>query len=110
MAPCVHEAGHAVIAHLLGGRVAFVMVAPDGSGESNISLPDPRREVVGRLAGRAAEQRYWDQMGGGPAECHPSHGDDHDREAAWTAALRACGGDPATASELLERSRGTALG
>src|SRR6202789_3058926 len=103
MASCVHEAGHAVIANLLGGRVAFVMVAPDGSGESMTSLPDPRREVIGRLAGRAAEQRYWDRMGGGPEECHPSHSDAHDREAAWVSAQQACPGDLAAASELLER-------
>ena len=84
------------------------MVAPDGSGESNIALTQPEREVAGRLAGRAAEQRYWDLTGGGPAECHPSHGDTDDREAAWAAAKLARSGDLGAASKLLEQSRDTA--
>ncbi len=108
MAPCVHEAGHAVIAHVLGGRVAWVRVAPDGSGDAHIALPDPRGQVVGRLAGRPAELHYWDLVGGGPAECHPSRSDTDDRAEAWAAAQRACPGDLAAASELLAKSAETA--
>jgi hypothetical protein len=108
MQPCIHEAGHAVVAHLLDCRVAFVLVARDGSGESRIAATEPRCEVVGRLAGRIAEERYWDRTGGGPAECHPAHADTHDREAAWAAAQLACEGDLRAAHELLEESRATA--
>ena len=106
IAPCVHEAGHAVIADVLGGVVAFVQVARgDGSGESNIRIEDPRNEAIGRLAGSAAERRYNDLVGGCPPDRHPELSDHDDRDRALAAAQRACPGDLLAASDLLAESR-----
>jgi hypothetical protein len=84
------------------------MVSPNGSGESRIAITEPEREVVGRSAGRPAEQRYWDLTGGGPAECHPMHGDTDDRARAWEAAQLARPDDVSAAMALLQQSRVTA--
>jgi hypothetical protein len=108
MQPCVHEAGHAVVAHRLGGRVAFVMVAPNSSGESRTTITEPEREVVGRSAGRLAEQRYWHLTGGAPAECHPMYGDTDDRARAWEAAQLAYPDDVGAATALVQQSCVTA--
>ena len=108
MQSCFHEAGHAVIAHALGGRVQFVSVAPDGSGLTPISLSDPKDKVVGRLAGRPAERRYCDLVGGCPPECDPSLHDCDDRREASAAAELTYPGDPRAIAELLTGSGDTA--
>lgn len=110
MAPCVHEAGHAVIAHALGGTIAHVRVSLDGEGrgDSFISLPNPSDQVIGRLAGLPAEQRYCDFVGDCPPDRNPSLSAHNDKEGAWDAARQAFPDDLRAASELLAQSGDTA--
>jgi len=63
LAPCVHEAGHAVIAHALGVQVISLITNPDGSGQSLIKEADPRTEVKIRVAGVISELRYCELVG-----------------------------------------------
>ena len=107
IAPCVHEAGHAVIAHVLGARVIGMIVNHDGSGESKIETAEPRAEVHIRLAGYIAELRYCESVGDCPSDRHPSLSRSDDNERAWVAAQEACAGDLSAASALLNEARGT---
>jgi len=107
MAPCVHEAGHAVIAHLLGARVAHVRIAGGGvgSGDSLIGTEEPRISVYVRVAGYPAELRYCEMVGDCPADRHPIHSAHDDDERAWASAQEACPGDIAAAAALLTEAR-----
>jgi hypothetical protein len=109
MAPCVHEAGHAVIAHILGARVAHVRVADGGvgSGDSLISTVDPRISVQVRVAGYPAELHYCEMVGDCPADRHPMHSAHDDDERAWALAQEVCPEDLAGAGALLEQARET---
>src|ERR1039458_3153454 len=109
MAPCAHEAGHAVIAHALGARVAHVRIADGGagSGDSLISTDDPRTSVHVRVAGYPAELRYCEMVGDCPADRHPMHSAHDDNERAWALAQKVCPGDLAAAAALLAQARET---
>ena len=109
MAPCVHEAGHGVIGHLVGARVANLRVDARGvgSGESLIAADDPRTKVLVRVAGLAAELRYCEMVGDCPADRHPTHSAHNDNERAWASAQEACHGHMAAATRLLAESRET---
>jgi hypothetical protein len=107
MAPCVHEAGHGVIGHLVGARVANLRVEARGvgSGLSLIAADDPQTSVLVGVAGLPAEQRYCDMVGDCPADRAPVHSAHDDDERAWAAAQEACPGDKAAASVFLADSR-----
>jgi hypothetical protein len=112
MAPCVHEAGHAVIGHLLGARVAYVRIAGGGagSGDSLIGTDEPRISAHVRVAGYPAELRYCEMVGDCPADRHPMHSAHDDNERAWASAQEACPGDMAAAVALLAEARETVRG
>jgi hypothetical protein len=101
LAPCVHEAGHAVIAHALGVQVISLITNPDGSGQSLIKEADPRTEVKIRVAGVISELRYCELVGGCPPDRHPTLSTSDDNERAWAAAKELCSGSLAAASTLL---------
>jgi hypothetical protein len=105
---CIHEAGHAVIAHSLGVfvRDMWVDFGP-GSGVCNTDPTDHRTSVHIRLAGPIAELHYWDQVGGGPADRHPMHSAHDDNKEAWEEAQAAHPGDPAAAKRLLREAQTT---
>lgn len=107
MAPCVHEAGHAVIAHLLGASVAGIVVNDDGSGESKIGHAKPRISVHIRVAGYIAELRYCGLVGDCPADRHPSLSTSDDNERAWASAQETCPGNLVAASALLSEAKET---
>ncbi len=55
-AESVHEAGHALAAHLLGADIAYARLGPNSSGETRTTREpaDPRKRAVISLAGPAA--------------------------------------------------------
>ncbi len=115
LAPCIHEAGHAVVAEALGMRIVHMQVSEDGSG---VTTPSPHgsehligeagahREAQIALAGTAAETRYCNMVGY-PDEpgYHPVHGRHGDRERTWRAVRECCEGDDGRASRLLSELR-----
>lgn len=104
--PCIHEAGHAVVAHGLGVDVFDLWVNfGHGSGVCNSGLTDHQTSVHVRLAGSVAELHYWNQVGGGPADRHPMHSAHDDNEKAWAEAQAAFPGDTAAASRLLDEAK-----
>jgi hypothetical protein len=111
MAPCVHEAGHAVIAHVLGGRVRHVRIdtEADGSGDSEIGgIEDLRTKLIVRLAGLPAERRYCEMVGDCPTDRDPLYSAHDDKARAGVLAREVYPGDTAKASKLLKASRATA--
>lgn len=103
LAPCIHEAGHAAVAELLGMRIVYMQTSEDGSG---VTTPSPvgsvhltgaagdRRQIQIAVAGTAAEVRYCDLVGyPDDPGFHPMHGRHGDGERAWRAAQSACNGD-----------------
>jgi hypothetical protein len=111
MAPCVHEAGHAVIAHVLGGRIGHVRIASeaDGSGDALIEgIDEPRTKLIVRLAGLPAERRYCEMVGDCPTYRDPMYSAHDDKERAWILAREIYPGDTLKASNLLKASRATA--
>ena len=111
MAPCIHEAGHAVVAHLLGICIDCVLVTPEGAGETRLaekgtiplSPPDSdRREIQIALAGEIAETRYCEIVGlpETPGQ-HPRWGRDQDNHRAHMVSVKTVGGDYERAQELI---------
>jgi hypothetical protein len=107
MAPCVHEAGHGVIGHLVGALVVHLRVDPPGLGTGDTCIkPDgPLMDVLVRVAGRAAEERYCEMVGDCPADRRPMHSAIDDNEKALEAAKELCLGDIAAARNLVDQSR-----
>ena len=108
----VHEAGHAVMAYLLGRPFTSISVVPDGDalGQVSHALPGawfrPDVEVTARvrnriedhvmisLAGAEAESAWYARQPDAPPgwEEHVSDGADHDMRAALDLADYVCGG------------------
>jgi hypothetical protein len=106
IAACVHEAGHAVIGHDLGGQVAIVQVDRSGNGGriSLIKADDPKVRTVVGSAGVAAELRYCEEVGGHPPDRPPKLSSSDDAERVKAAAQEACSGDEVAAAALVARS------
>ena len=115
VAPAIHEAGHAVMAHVQGMNVTRLFVRTDGSGEMEISPigsvllhgeESAIRQVQVALAGAAAEYHYCELMGyPDDVGCHPMFGKEHDEQRAWRAAQDGCAGDMERAQQMVQGSR-----
>ena len=115
LAPAIHEAGHAVMAHILGMKIDRVTVRKDGSGET---VPDPFgslalnrfesavREIRIALAGPAAETRYCVLVGyPDNPDHHPDASNDHDTRRARRAAMGVSSDDEMRAFSLIDSLR-----
>jgi hypothetical protein len=108
MAPCVHEAAHAVIAADLGVFVFEVVVAGDGEGAMTPDVCSDEQQVYTALAGSAAEMRYCKLVGFPPDPGRrPEVGRWGDHEHAWAAAQRARPDDIWEARDFLANARVT---
>lgn len=106
LAPCIHEAGHAVIAHTLGVQVIDLHVNfGPGDGVCNIALTDLRTSIHICLSGPSAEMHYFEGADGCPAERHPLHSATTDRKQAWERAQLVYPGNLGAAQRLRNEAR-----